>query len=281
MSKEGAQRILSMVDMCGSKEKKDIFIDTIKKCLPIHIRKPNAFVAMFESVVKDQLNNPYVTNKKSVISCIFQSVKFGLYPDPSYGHIYFIPYKGILTYQLGYRGMIQLMKNPGKIIDVAAHRIFDNDYWEFRIDQTGQVFKFVPANNHYSAKEILVCSFVTIKTNMDSDETKCFAHFIESERVDEIKKMVLQRTPKSPWANPLYEAAMRKKTVIRDHAKTLDCSPEMTMAISHEESTEIGNVQAIKEEIVDSIMDSVDVVDTEETQGDIMDNASKEFVKQL
>lgn len=275
MSKEGAQKILSMVDMCGGKEGKNNFVAIIKRSLPVHIKSVDNFVAMFENVVNSKLADPYITDKASILPCVFQAVKFGLYPDPAMQQIFFVPYKGKLTYQLGYRGMILLMYNSGKIINIQAHRVFTNDSFKFWIDENGNHFNFEPAFNHKGADEYLVCSFATLENG------KCFINSMESERVDAIKRMALERTPKSPWSNQLYEPEMRKKTAIRNHAKTLPCSLELQTAIDHEEQVERGDFQAIKEEIIDNVMSNVDAVETEQQQGDILDNASKEFVKQL
>jgi recombination protein RecT len=274
MSKDGAQKILSMIDVCGGKEGKTNFVAIIKRSLPVHIKSVDNFVAMFENVVNSKLADPYITDKSSVLPCVFQAVKFGLYPDPAMGQIYFVPYNGKLTYQLGYRGMIQLMYNSGDVLNIQAHRVFTNDKFDFSIDENGHHFKFNPVFDHAEHTEYIVCSFATMKNG------KCFVNFMESARVDEIKKIVLQRTPKSPWSNPLYEPEMRKKTVIRNHAKTLPCSLELQTAIDHEEQVERGDFQAIKEEIIDNVMSNVDTVDAEE-QGDILDNAQKEFAKQL
>jgi recombination protein RecT len=280
MSKDGAQKILSMIDVCGGKEGKTNFVAIIKRSLPVHIKSVDNFVAMFENVVNSKLADPYITDKSSILPCVFQAVKFGLYPDPAMGQIYFVPYKNtgtgktVLTYQLGYRGMIQLMLNTGKVINIQSHIVYEKDFFEFWIDENGNHFKFKPVNNHKGDTEMLVCSFATM------DNGKCFINKMESERIDEIKKIVLQRTPKSPWANSLYEPEMRKKTVIRNHAKTLPCSLELQTAIDHEEQVERGDFQAIKEEIIDNVMSNVDTVDAEE-QGDILDNAQKEFAKQL
>jgi recombination protein RecT len=280
MTIEGAKRIISMVDICGGKEGKNNFVAIIKRSLPVHIKSVDNFAIMFENVVNSKLADPYITDKSSILPCVFQAVKFGLYPDPAMGQIYFVPYKNnatqktVLTYQLGYRGMIQLMYNSGKIINVQAYRVFDNDFFEQYIDENGHHFKFRPVYNHEKAKEYIVCSFATMENG------KCFANIMESDKVDEIKKVVLQRTPKSPWSNPLYEPEMRKKTVIRNHAKTLPCSIELQTAIVHEDLVERGDFKEIQEEILDSVMSNVDAGEAEE-QGDILDNAQKEFTKQL
>jgi recombination protein RecT len=251
-------RILSMVDLCGgTPEKKTAFIDVVKKTLPPQVQNRDRYVTMFEGVVKTHISSAYVTDKKSILPCVFQAVKFGLDPDPSMGLIYFIPYKGKLTYQIGYKGMIKLAKNSGNIVDVRSIRVLEGDIFEYFEDEKGQHFKYSPIMQEHDRAEIACISIVQLKTG------ESIVQPMASDHIEKIKKMVLSRTPNSPWANPLFEPEMRKKTAIRRHLKTQDCSPELAVAIEAEEAVERGDAQEHKAAEIDAILDRMEVV-TEE-----------------
>jgi phage RecT family recombinase len=274
------ENVLRMVDVMSGKtpeEKrsaKQIFEQRIKSMLPAHIKNHDLYVGMFESIVNDKLKDKYVSNKESILPCVFQAVKFGLYPDPAMGQIYFIPYKGVLTYQLGYKGLIRLALNAG-YKDVSAGRVFqkevDSGDWDYFRDEKGDHFKHKPSMEKDRGVEHCVYSIA-----VDSDNTPRI-HVMESWHVDEIKKMVLTRTPNgSPWTNPMFEPEMRKKTCIRRHCKTLSLSLELAEAIETEEAIERGEtvkyeanaIKDIRIEIPDSVLpqQETDIIGAAEAQ---------------
>jgi recombination protein RecT len=124
---KSVNKILSMVELCGGQKKKDNLIENIKRNIPPHVQNKDRYAFAFQKVVEAQLNNPYVRDSDSIIPCVYQAVKLGLEPDPAFGQIYFIPYDGKLTYQLGYKGLIRLAKNGGSIVDVRAIRVLEGD----------------------------------------------------------------------------------------------------------------------------------------------------------
>lgn len=250
-NKESIDRVFSLIDLYGGEEKKNKFFSKIKKSLPIHIKNPDHFCLMFQDVVKSKLLDPYVTDKKSIIPCVYQAVKFGLYPDQAMGLIYFVPYKGKLTYQLGYKGLIQLMYNSGKVKNIFSDRVFEGEQFNYFVDETGQHFTHKPDYNFKTRPEILCYSCAVM-----DDGTVSF-HPMERNHIDKIKAIVLARTPKSPWSNELYEPEMRKKTAIRRHAKTLPVSIELQQAIDHEEKIEAG--EDIKFEIPDELISTYEI----------------------
>jgi recombination protein RecT len=182
---------------------------------------------------------------------MFNAVKLGLNPDPVFGEIYFIPYSGKLTYQIGYKGMIKLSMNSGYVTDVRSDRVFEKDTWEFYEDEKGQHYKFIPnfAAGKDRGKELFVYSV------FQKIDGTCSCHIMESYHVDEIKKLSLSRTPKSPWGNDLFEPEMRKKTCIRRHWKNQPKSVEIARAIESEESIERGEILKQQHPELEGIID--------------------------
>lgn len=261
MDQKKVDSILSMVDCFQgeNKEKKAAskrsFIETIKRILPAHIENKERFALMFEEVVNAKLRDSNVADKSTVLPCVFQSAKFGLYPDPAMGQIYFIPYKGKLTYQLGYKGMIRLCKNGGEIVDVAAELVYkkevESNQFNYFIDEKGQHFYHKPIFEKERGPRYCGYSYITLK------DGKVFFHLMEESRIQDIKKMVLARTPGSPWATALFEPEMAKKTVIRRHCKTLDISPDLRIAIEQEEAVERGEEVKYSAKEIEEVMGDI------------------------
>lgn len=275
MAQSNVDRILNMVQLCGGQDKRDKFVEIVKRSLPHHIKNKDRYVMIFEDVVKQKLSDAYVTDKKSILPCVFQAVKFGLDPDPAMGLIYFIPYKGKLTYQLGYKGMIQMARNSGMVQDVRAALVFEKDQFDYFEDEKGQHWLHRPSWKREKSKELLGYSVVTMS------DGKNFIHTMDSEHIDDIKRMVLarQKGRATPWTDELAEPEMRKKTAIRRHMKTLPCSVEMNTAIEQEERVERGEMQQHKAAELDGIIDMMDVSEmVEDTTISADDSKNDEFL---
>jgi recombination protein RecT len=232
-----ASKIMSLVDMVGSEQRFRAYKGAVEKTVPKDIPF-DRYWAMYQQIMKGFYDDPKVTNKDSILSVMFNAAKLGLNPDPVFGQIYFVPYSGVLTYQIGYKGMLELSRRSGKVKNVRAGLVFEKDKWSYFEDETGQHYRIEPnlaeANR---GKELFGYSIFTDADGMPH------IHIMQSSRIDAIKKLVLARTPKSPWANDLFEPEMRKKTVIRQQWKTEAWSVEVVRAMEHEESIERGEVK--------------------------------------
>ena len=130
--------------MVGSERTYNAYKNAVEKTLPKNIDF-GRYWAMYSQIMKACYENPKVTDKKSILQCLFNAAKLGLNPDPVFGQIYFIPYKGVLTYQIGYKGMLELSRRSGKISNIRSGRVFEKDPWEFNETETGQHFRVAPA----------------------------------------------------------------------------------------------------------------------------------------
>lgn len=251
MAQSSTDNILSLVNVAGSQEKYAAYCNAVKKTLPNVFSDKDRYMRMYLQIAQGLLSNQYVKNKSSILTCMFNAVKLGLNPDPVFGEIYFIPYSGEVTYQIGYKGMIELSRRTGTVSDVAMYQVFAKDEFDFYEDEKGQHFKYRPSIDKERGSEICCISIVSFKDGTRS------AHYMESERINNIKKIVLARTPKSPWANELYESEMRKKTCLRRHWKTLPKSSEISHALEYEESIERGEILKQKHPEIEGIIEEL------------------------
>jgi len=269
------ENTMSLIDVAGSQKRWDAYVRSVKNVLPKHQRNESQrYFSMYSQMAQDFLKDPNVSNKASILTCMFNAPKLGLNPDKVFGHIYFIPYKGVLTYQIGYKGMIQLSLNSGKIRQVYADLVYEKDEWDFYRDEKGQHYIHRPAlSEKVRGKEI--CGYSVFEDTSGTPHI----HVMDSYHIDEIKKMVAARMGKNfqycPWGNPLFEPEMRKKTVIRRHWKTEPMSAEVIEAMETEENVERGIVPS-KEEIENVLEHMI-----EETQTDSNPDPNSEEGKRL
>lgn len=227
-------RILSLVDMVGSEQKFKAYKGAVEKTVPKDINF-GRYWQMYVQIMQGFYHDSKITNKDSILTCMFNAAKLGLNPDPVFGQIYFIPYSGVLTYQLGYKGMIELSRRSGKVKNVRAGLVYEKDTYHFYEDEKGQHYKIEP-NLKESDRGKLLFGYSIFTDSLDTPHI----HVMTAKHLEEIKKIVLARTPKSPWSNPVYLPEMQKKTVTRQHWKTEHWSVEIAKEIEREENIERG-----------------------------------------
>ena len=245
-------KIMNLIDLAGSQERYNRYVASVKNVLPKQQREESArYWSIYAQMMQGFLSDPYITNKESILTCMYNAPKLGLNPDKAFGQIYFIPYKGVLTYQIGYKGMVRLSLNTGKVINVRSGLVYAADEWDYYEDEKGQHYIHRPKFSDKRGAEICGYSIFT------DDKGRPNIHVMESAHIDDIKKMVLARMKgsSSPWSDKLFEPEMRKKTVVRRHWKMEPMSAEIAQAIEHEERTEAGDV--ISKEENDKIMDEI------------------------
>lgn len=72
-----------------------------------------------------------VTNPGSVVLSIAEIVKCGLEIGKPWNHAYLVPYKGVCTAILGYKGMIQLVMRTRKVKSWKANTVHAGDEYSF------------------------------------------------------------------------------------------------------------------------------------------------------
>lgn len=252
---------LSLIDVAGSERNWNRYKQSIETIVPTQYRKNvKRYTEMFLHIANIHMRNEKVTNKKSILTCMYNAPALGLNPDPIFGHIWFIPYKGVLTYQIGYKGMIQTSYNSGLISNVRANLVYENDEFDYYEDEKGQHYLHRPK---FGKRGKEICGYSIFE---DMQGIPHF-HIMESEHIDGIKKMVLARMNgrQTPWIDPLFEPEMRKKTIIRRHWKTEPMSSEIARAINHEENTENGIVDTPEEidDKIDKILEGTGIQESE------------------
>lgn len=207
--------------------------DQIKMALPRHIT-PDRFLRV---VLTSLRKNPLLIEceEKSLLAAIMESAQLGLEPDGILGHAYLVPYRnnklGVYEAQLqiGYRGYIDLARRSGQVQSIQAHIVYENDEFEIQYGLEEKLVH-VPARGD-RGEPIGVYAIARFKDGSHHFE------FLWAEDVERIRKM--SKVPDSGAWKDHWEA-MWRKTAIRQLAKYLPLSVEMTRAAVLDEYAEAG-----------------------------------------
>lgn len=147
----------------------------------------------------------------TVFRSLAQALNLGLELGAGQGEAYLVPYKGECTLQVGYRGMIKLVKADPDVVDIDADIIYEND--EYRIERgTNPSLMHVPCISSDPGKPLLAYAVVTYR-NGHTRFARCTAEEIEMARAGS----------NSPaWKK--WWGEMAKKTAIKRLCKSLPMS---------------------------------------------------------
>ncbi|AJW76962.1 recombinase RecT [Marinitoga sp. 1197] len=184
----------------------------------------------------------------SLVGAILQAAQLGLEPNVL-GHAYFIPYYSSKTrsyevqFQIGYKGLLELVRRTGEIETIQAHEVCENDEFEYEYG-INLTLKHKPAlkNRGEAYAYYAVAKYKTGEYDF---------LVMGKEDIEKIRKR--SKSPNNgPWVTD-YDA-MAKKTVIKQLCKYLPLSIEIQKAITADETTK----REIAEDIALEIPDETD-----------------------
>lgn len=66
-------------------------------------------------------------SSQSILNCLIQSAQYGLKISSALGLAYAVPYKGELTFQIGYKGMVELLYRQPSIAKINTRIVYQNE----------------------------------------------------------------------------------------------------------------------------------------------------------
>lgn len=185
---------------------------------------------------------------ESLLGAVLQSAQLGLEPN-LLGSCYFIPYKGQVSFQIGYKGLIDLVTRSGQVTSIVAQEVRTGDHFHFEYGRE-ETLKHVPAPMSKRGEPIAYYAYAHLKNG---------GFVFQVMSVDEIKKIRDEHSisykfdkQNSIWAK--HWESMSLKTVIKRLIKYLPISIETQTAVSFDET--------IKKDITSEAF----VVDTDEIE---------------
>jgi recombination protein RecT len=172
---------------------------------------------------------------ESLLGAVLQSAQLGLEPN-LLGSCYFIPYGNTVSFQIGFKGLIDLVTRKGEVNTIVAKEVREGDtfIYEWGKDET---LKHVPAPAHQRGEIQYFYAYAHLKNGGFTFEVMHVSEIekIRNEHSKAYNNAVKYKNEESSIWVKHYEA-MAKKTVIKQLIKYLPISVETQNAVAHDET---------------------------------------------
>ncbi|MGG3792516.1 recombination protein RecT [Geobacillus thermodenitrificans] len=167
----------------------------------------------------------------SLLGAVMQAAQLGLEPG-LIGHCYLVPFKNGRTGQtdvqfiIGYKGMIDLARRSGQIVNIYAHAVYSNDEFDYELGLEPKL-RHKPCMSGDRGEFIGAYAVAHFKDGGYQFE------FMSKEEIEKRRKRS-KAANNGPWVTDYEE--MAKKTVIRHMWKYLPISIEIQQAVVQDET---------------------------------------------
>lgn len=218
----------------------------LARALPRHLSADRLMRVAFTTIRQ----NPKILEctPQSLMGAVMQSAQLGLEPD-ALGSCYMVPYnRKIQTpqgeqwvkevqLQIGYKGMIELVRRTGQVTSIVANAVFANDLFEFEYG-LNETLRHVPVMTGERGEIVAFYAYARFK---DGGHAFAVMSVGDVNKVrDKFSKSKNNQTQEiyGPWADH-YES-MAKKTVIKALIKYMPISVEIQNDIIQDETVKPG-----------------------------------------
>ena len=233
--------------------------------LPKHVNSER-FVRIAITTIRQ---NPKLAqcSQESLLGALMVSAQLGLEPG-TLGQCYLIPFenkklgKVECQFQIGYKGLIELLRRSGQLSDIYSYAVYENDDFEITYGLSRDL-KHKP--NFSDRGEIIGFYAVAIL----KDGAKAFEYMTKDEVVKHEEKYRKGAYKNDVWNKNFEE--MAQKTVVKKLLKWLPVSVEFLDMINKDEKS----FKTVNEKSTD--LKDVEVI---ENNGDIINAETGEFIEE-
>lgn len=234
-----------------------------------------------ETCIRAVKENPKLLqcDPKSLFGAVLLSAEIGLKPNTSQQHSFIIPYKGQAKFQIGYKGLIEIMYRNPRVKKIEARAVYENDEFDYG-------YGLKPFLNHKPARKErgkLDCVYATCLV----DEEPIFV-VVEKAELDAIRKFSQTiDTAYSPYNNGTdIHNWMEIKAGVKALSKLIPTSNNIDMAKAVEYDSRFeGGARVMVElpnnpnEVVEpKLVDTNFISNTFDTAFDIIEEEEKKLV---
>ena len=178
---------------------------------------------------------------ESFLGALLTASQLGLEPGPT-GEAYLVPYGNVCTFVPGYRGLIKLARNSGQLRDIWAEVVYANDDFEYTLGLHRDLVHKPAKGERGNPVAVYAAAQLT-------DGGTPFVVMTATE-VEAIRARS-KAGKNGPWVTDW--AAMAKKTVVKQLAKWLPLSAEMTAAVTLDGAvrTDVGALEDVAATFID------------------------------
>ena len=226
----------------------------IKKALP-SVLTPERFTRLVLSAVS---NTPKLADCDSTtfLAAMMQAAVLGVEPNSPLGQAYIIPYenrkKGRLeaTFQLGYKGLIDLAYRSGDVVSIQAEVVYEKDFFEMEYGLEPKL-RHIPASGE-RGNPVRVYAVYKTKGGGFGFGSMTIAE------CEEFAKKKSKSYDSGPWQTDFEE--MCKKTVLKKVLKTAPMKSDFARGLAQDET--------IKSEISEDMYTVPNEMPFDEQQGE-------------
>lgn len=187
----------------------------------------------------------------SVLAAGLQAAYLGLQPDDTLGQAYLIPYGKTCKLQVGYKGLVTLVRRQGNVAAVNAEVVYINEYQDKTNFELGMGSPRVLRHMPYPPSQrgdAIVGAYATVTTVIQGNGFDQW-DWMWIEDMERIRQAVAARNrgKESPaWKEEHTRPEMYKKTVLKRTCKRLNLNPLTARAIHLDDQYELGQEQNLE-----------------------------------
>lgn len=195
-----------------------------KSALPSHIQAER-FIRVAQTAIS---NNPNLINadRTSLFSACMSLAQQGLIPDGREASL--VCFGSKVTPMPQITGILKKIRNSGELLTILAEQVFENDVFEYWIDEKGQNINHKPLIFGDRGKQLGVYAIATTK------DGGVYVEVMSMSDIESVKK-TSKSANSGPWVS--FPGEMQKKTVIRRLSKRLPMSTDVDQVLINDDDT--------------------------------------------
>ena len=191
----------------------------MQMALPDHISPEKISRVIMTEISK----NPKILNctKESILTSAMEACQLGLVPNSVQGLAYMIPYGKRCQLITGYKGLIQLALQSGRLASIWGRIVRDGDFFEYE-EGTSPYIKHKPSLSTKTSDDLgnVIGAYAIAKMKGTEDTQFEFMSILEINRI----KAKSSSGGRGPWVDDFEQ--MAKKTAVRQLLKWLPLESE-------------------------------------------------------
>jgi recombination protein RecT len=208
---------------------------------------------------------------ESLFISIVKGFSLGLEPNGVLAHGYLVPFKdkGVDKAQFmpGYRGLIELARRSGKVAEIYATEVHENDKFEVKL---GTHKELVHEPNMFSNRGDILGWYAVFRLTDGSVDFEIMGH----DEIDKIKRMSKAGNSNySPWNSGHYNE-MARKTVIKKLLKRCPMTVEAAKAVDDDNKAAMGEAQDTSD-VIDIVGGQVEESPLEQAPSEAQEGADE------
>lgn len=195
---------------------------------------------------------------KSIVHCMAQAAEDGLILEGANQHAYAIPYGKIAVYQIGYKGLLHLLRKAiPNCRNIFTRLVYQNDFIEI---EDGFSPKFVHRIDVKKERGNVIGAYAIIDI-----EGWTYPHYeyMSLDELNAVKEKALKKGG-AVWRDAQAEPEMQRKTVLKRACKVMEMTPQMAEIINRDNRIESGAILYDNIDLPGFDVDFENVLDNEE-----------------